>query len=123
MIVLVTETTMTVAKALANNISSSVLAPSLWVSTRHYFCILPAHFFHHFIKESRPLILSSTATVTIATPVTLRRRRGGRRAHSLSAFSFLLLPPHSQRICNKIQALGDFILQKIFTQNSFLIFF
>jgi hypothetical protein len=112
MIVLVTETTMTVAKALANNISSSVLAPSLWVSTRHYFCILPAHFFHHFIKESRPLILSSTATVTIATPVTLRRRRGGRRAHSLSAFSFLLLPPHSQRICNKIQALGDFILQK-----------
>jgi hypothetical protein len=107
---------MTVAKALANNVSSSVLAPSLWVSTRHYFCILPAHFFHHFIKESRPLILSSTATVTIATPVTLRRRRGGRRAHSLSAFSFLLLPPITSESVIKFKHWGTLFYKNIYTK-------
>jgi hypothetical protein len=112
MIVFVTETTMTVAKALANNISSSVLAPSLWVSTRHYFCILPAHFFHHFIKESRPLILSSTATVTIATPVTLRRRRGGEELILFLPFPFSYCPPIPSEFVIKFKHWGTLFYKK-----------
>lgn len=69
MIVLKAEATVAVAEALADNVTSSIFAPPLWVTTRHRFGLCPTHALSFPVKVSWSLLIT---VVTVAATGTIR---------------------------------------------------